>query len=41
MHVAQLKLYNPRHPQRTLLYQTIAQQFETWLEQASLNISRS
>ena len=35
MHVAQPKLYNPRHPQRTLLYQTIAQHFETWLDLAS------
>jgi hypothetical protein len=26
------KLYNPRHPQRTLLYQTIAQHYESWLE---------
>ena len=24
------KLYNPRHPERTLLYQTIAEHFETW-----------
>jgi hypothetical protein len=24
------KLYNPRHPERTLLYQTIAEQYETW-----------
>ena len=23
------KLYNPRHPERTLLYQTIAEHFET------------
>jgi Transposase zinc-binding domain len=30
--VAQPKLYNPRHPQRTLLYQTIAQHYESWLE---------
>ena len=29
------KLYNPRHPQRSLLYQTIAEYFETWLELAS------
>jgi hypothetical protein len=29
------KLYNPRHPERTLLYQTIAQHFETWHELAS------
>jgi hypothetical protein len=26
--------YNPRHPERTLLYQTMAQHFETWLELA-------
>jgi hypothetical protein len=32
MHVAQPKLYNPRHPQHTLLYQTIAQHYGTWLE---------
>jgi hypothetical protein len=24
------KLYNPRHPERTLFYQTIAEHFETW-----------
>jgi hypothetical protein len=29
------KLYNPRHPERTLLYKTIAEHFETWLELAS------
>jgi hypothetical protein len=29
------KLYNPRHPERTLLYQTVAEHFETWLELAS------
>jgi len=29
------KLYNPRHPERTLLYQTIAGHYETWLELAS------
>jgi hypothetical protein len=29
------RLYNPRHPERTLLYQTIAEHFETWLELAS------
>jgi hypothetical protein len=29
------KLYNPRHPERTLLYQTIAEHFETWFELAS------
>ena len=27
-------LYNPLHPERTLLYQTIADHFETWLELA-------
>jgi hypothetical protein len=26
---AKPKLYNPRHPERTLLYQTIAEHFET------------
>jgi Transposase zinc-binding domain/Putative transposase len=29
------KLYNPRHPQRSLLYQTVADHFETWYELAS------
>ena len=29
------KLYNPRHPERTLLYQTIAEHFETWHTLAS------
>ena len=29
------KLYNPRHPERTLLYQTIAEHHETWFELAS------
>ena len=24
------KLYNPRHPERTLLYRTVAEHFETW-----------
>ena len=32
---AKAKLYNPRHPERTLLYQTIAEHFETWFELAS------
>ena len=32
---AKPKLYNPRHPERALLYQTIAEHFETWLELAS------
>jgi hypothetical protein len=35
MPVAQPKLYNPRHPQRTLLYQSVADHFETWYELAS------
>jgi hypothetical protein len=29
------KLYNPRHPQRTLLYTTVADHFETWHSLAS------
>ena len=29
------KAYNPRHPERTLLYRTIAEHFETWLELSS------
>jgi Transposase zinc-binding domain len=29
------KLYNPRHPERTLLYQTVAGHYESWLELAS------
>ena len=29
------KLYNRHHPERTLLYQTIAEHFETWHELAS------
>ena len=29
------KLYNPRYPERSLLYRTIAEHFETWLELAS------
>jgi hypothetical protein len=29
------KLYNPRHPEHTLLYQTVAEHHETWLELAS------
>jgi hypothetical protein len=29
------KLYSPRHPERTLLYQTVAEHYETWLELAS------
>ena len=31
----QPKLYNPRHPERTLLYQTVAEHYETWLDLAS------
>ena len=31
----QPKHYNPRHPERTLLYQTIAEHYETWLDLAS------
>ena len=33
---AKPKLYNPRYPERTLLYQTIAEHFETWFELASV-----
>jgi hypothetical protein len=29
------KCYNPRHPERTLLYQTVAEHHETWLDLAS------
>lgn len=32
---AKPKLYNPRHPERTLPYQTVAEHYETWLELAS------
>ena len=32
---AKAKLYKPLHPERTLLYQTIAEHFETWFELAS------
>ena len=32
---AKPKLYNPRHPEHTLLYRTVAEHFETWLELAS------
>jgi len=32
---AKPKLYNPRHPERTLLYQTVAEHFETWHALAS------
>ena len=30
------KIYNPRHPERTLLYQTVAEHYETWLDLASV-----
>ena len=33
------KLYNPRHPQRTLLYPTVAEHVETWHELASVGQS--
>jgi hypothetical protein len=29
------RLYNPRHPERTLFYRTVAENFETWLELSS------
>ena len=29
------KRYNPRHPERTLLYQTVVEHYETWLDLAS------
>ena len=29
------KPYTPRHPEQTLLYRTVAENFETWLELAS------
>ena len=32
---AKPKLYNPRHPERTLLCQTMAEHFETWFEMGS------
>ena len=32
---SQSKLYNPRHPERTLLYQTVSEHYATWLELAS------
>ena len=32
---AKPKIYNPRHPERTLLYQTVAEHYETWLDLAS------
>ena len=33
--VAKSKPYNPRHSERTLRYQTLAEHFETWRELAS------
>src|SRR5450830_986252 len=33
--LAKPKLYNPRHPEQTLLYRTVAENFETWFELAS------
>ncbi len=32
---AKPRLYNPRHPEHTLLYRTVAEHFETWLDLAS------
>jgi hypothetical protein len=32
---SQPKCYNPRHPERTLLYQTVAEHYKTWLDLAS------
>ena len=32
--VSKPKRYNPRHPERTLLYQTVAEHYRTWLELA-------
>ena len=32
---SQPKCYNPRHPERTLLYQTVAEHYETWHDLAS------
>jgi len=34
-HLHQPKCYSPRNPERTLLYQTVAEHFETWLHLAS------
>jgi hypothetical protein len=31
----QSKLYNPRRPERSLLCQTIAEHYQTWLDLAS------
>ena len=36
---AATKAYNPRHPERTLLYRTVAEHFATWLELASSTAS--
>jgi hypothetical protein len=33
--ISKPKLYNPRHPECTLLYQTVAEHHETWLDLAS------
>ena len=33
------KLYNPRHPERTLLYQTVAEHYETWLGVRAAEVS--
>jgi hypothetical protein len=33
--ISKPKLYNPRHAERTLLYQTVAEHYETWLELSS------
>jgi len=30
------KPYNPRHPERTVLYQTVAEHYKTWLDLASV-----
>ena len=32
---AKPQLYTPRHPERTLLYQTVVEHCETWLDLAS------
>lgn len=29
------KAYNPHHPERTVLYETVAEHFETWIKLAS------
>ena len=33
--VSRPKIYNPRHPERTLLYHTVAGHYESWLALAS------